>query len=118
MLVKSVSFLSASTKSINPVQKYPHITELFACTRNVSFDVFILDTFFNFFRNMFNAEAIKINNFILFTKQSNPMCTYVCIFVKVYYISPILYFIRQIVSRTNTIKSWFHSILLLYFNIC
>ena len=35
MLVKSVSFLPASIKSMNPWQKYPHITELFACTRKI-----------------------------------------------------------------------------------
>ena len=35
MLVKSVSFLPASIKSINPMQKYPHITELFACTQKI-----------------------------------------------------------------------------------
>ena len=32
MLVKSVSFLPASIKSMNPMQKYSNITELFACT--------------------------------------------------------------------------------------
>ena len=35
MLVKSVSFLPASMKSINPMQKYPHIIELFDCTRKM-----------------------------------------------------------------------------------
>ena len=35
MLVKSVSFLPASIKSMNPMQKYSHITELFACTRKM-----------------------------------------------------------------------------------
>ena len=31
-LVKSVNFLLANIKSMNPVQKYPYIIELFACT--------------------------------------------------------------------------------------
>ena len=35
MFVKSVNFLPASIKSINPMQKYPHITELFPCTRKM-----------------------------------------------------------------------------------
>ena len=35
MLVKLVSFLPASIKSINPMQKYPHIIELLACTQKV-----------------------------------------------------------------------------------
>ena len=30
-IVKSVEVLPASIKSINPMQKYPHITELNAC---------------------------------------------------------------------------------------
>ena len=35
MLVKSVSFLHATIKSMNPMQKYPHIIELFAWTRKM-----------------------------------------------------------------------------------
>ena len=35
MLVKSVKFLPARKKSMNPVQKYPHIAELFLCTRKM-----------------------------------------------------------------------------------
>ena len=31
-----------------------------------------------------------------------------------YYISPILYFFRQIISWKNSIKSWFHLIILFY----
>ena len=30
-LVKSVGFLPLSIKSINPIQKYPHFTESYAC---------------------------------------------------------------------------------------
>ena len=35
MLVKSVSFLPASIKSMNLMHKYPHISELFAFTRKM-----------------------------------------------------------------------------------
>ena len=35
MHVKSVSFLPASIKLMNPTQKRPHIIELFACTRKM-----------------------------------------------------------------------------------
>ena len=35
MHVKSVSFLPASIKLMNPMQKRPHIIELFACTRKI-----------------------------------------------------------------------------------
>ena len=43
-LVKSVSFLPASIKSLNPIQKYPHITELFACTRKMLTIMFLFPT--------------------------------------------------------------------------
>ena len=33
MFVKSVRFLPASIKLMNPMQEYSHITELFACTQ-------------------------------------------------------------------------------------
>ena len=35
MFVKSVSFLPASIKSMTPMQKYSHNTELFACIRKM-----------------------------------------------------------------------------------
>ena len=35
MLVKPVSFLTASIKPMNPLQKHPHIIELIACTLNM-----------------------------------------------------------------------------------
>ena len=41
MLIKSVSFLSASIKSMNPVQKYPHIIESFDCTRKMLAFIFL-----------------------------------------------------------------------------
>ena len=44
MFEKSVSFLPKSIKSINPMQKYPHITELFACTRKMLAIMFLIPT--------------------------------------------------------------------------
>ena len=41
MFVKSVNFLPASTKSMNPMQKYPHIIELFASTRKMAATMFL-----------------------------------------------------------------------------
>ena len=35
MFVKSVGFLPACIKSMNAMQKYPHITESFVCTRKM-----------------------------------------------------------------------------------
>ena len=112
-------FFTASIKSMNPMQKYPHIIELFACTWKMLALMFLFPIiFFNFFRNMLNTKNIKINNFISSTKYSNPMCVYFCIFIKFYYISPILYFFRLIVSRINTIKLRFILIIALYFKVC
>ena len=68
MFVKSVNFLPGSIKSMNPMQKDPHITELFAYTRKMLAFVLISNKFFNFFRNMFNTKTIKIKGFISNTK--------------------------------------------------
>ena len=46
MFVKSVSFLPASIKSMNPIQKYPHIIELLACTRKILAIMFLFSTNF------------------------------------------------------------------------
>ena len=35
MLVKSVNILPVSIKSMNPMQKHPHITELVICTQKM-----------------------------------------------------------------------------------
>ena len=52
MFVKSVSFLHASIESMNPMQKYPHITELFACTRKMLAIMFLFLT--NSFKFLIN----------------------------------------------------------------
>ena len=44
MFVKSVNFLPGSIKSMNLMRKYPHITELFACTRKVLAVMFLFPT--------------------------------------------------------------------------
>ena len=44
MLLKSVSFLPSSIKSINPMQKYPQITESFACTQKMFAFMFLFFT--------------------------------------------------------------------------
>ena len=41
MFVKSFNFLPASIKSINPMQKYPHITESFASTQKLFASMFL-----------------------------------------------------------------------------
>ena len=46
MPVKSVSFLPASIKSMNPMQKYLHITESCACIRKMLAIMFLVPTNF------------------------------------------------------------------------
>ena len=67
--------------------------------KNVWHDLFMPDKFYNFFRNILNTKTIKINDLLFVTKENNTVCTNICIFIKVYYISPIFYFFRQIISR-------------------
>ena len=91
---------------MNPMQKYPHNIEI------CFFSCFMPNNFSNFFRNIFNSETVKINHSNIFTIQSNAMCTNICIFNNVYYICPILYFFRKIISRINSIESRFILIIL------
>ena len=44
-------------KSMNPVQKYPHIIELFTCILNMF--VFMPNKCFDIFENIFNNEVSK-----------------------------------------------------------
>ena len=41
MFVRQTKVLPASMKSINPMQKYPYIIELFHCTRKMSAFMFL-----------------------------------------------------------------------------
>ena len=43
-LVKSVNFLFASIKSMNPMQKYPQVIELLACTLKILAFMFLFPT--------------------------------------------------------------------------
>ena len=44
MFVKSLTFLPAGIKSMNPMQKYPHITEFFPWTRKMLAIMFLFQT--------------------------------------------------------------------------
>ena len=44
MLVKSISFLPTSIKSMNPMQKYAYIIESFACTAKMLAIMFLFPT--------------------------------------------------------------------------
>ena len=59
-------------KLMNSMQKYPHITELFACTQKILAFIFSFPINSLISSGIFNTEAIEINNFIfLQNKQSN-----------------------------------------------
>ena len=131
--VNSVKVFPASIKSINPMQKKSaHYWIICLYSENICCYVFILqsitkwrtkgegqrtiDKWFNFFRNMFYTKRIEISNIIILHIQSNPMSSNIRVFIKIYYISPILYF-SEIIYRISIIKSWFILIILLYFKI-
>ena len=62
----SVKVFSAKIKLINPIQKFPHIIDSYACILKIFFlNVFITDKCFNFFWNMFYFKTIKISNIII-----------------------------------------------------
>ena len=117
--IKSVNCLPASIKSMHPVKKYPQIIDLFFCTRKMLAIMFLFPT--NSLISSGTCSTPKLSKLtISFLLQSKAiqMCAYMYIFIKVYYVCPILYFFRQIVSRINTIKSWLILIILLYFKVC
>ena len=63
-------------------------------SKYVCFYVFMLSNFLNLFGNMLNSKTVKVNNFSFSTKESNPMCTSISMFINVFYINSILFFIR------------------------
>ena len=113
MSSKSVKFLPASNKPINPIQKYPHITCLYS--RNIYYIYRFINKSFNIFWNMFNSKTIKKRIIIIQCMQNNPMSFNTRMLIKIYYIWPILYLIWYIIYRTNTSKSRFILIIVLYF---
>ena len=91
-LVKPIKVLPVIIKLLKLMQKSPHITELFACVMNV----FVSSDCLNLFRNVFNSKTVKINSNFIRDIQSNPMSSNICIFIKICYIYPILYFLGEL----------------------
>ena len=83
--VKSVKLLSLSTKSIKPIQKYPHIIESYASVLKLFVFMFLC-------YDVFNTKTIKISIVIIRFIQSNPMSSNIRIVIKIYYICLMLYF--------------------------
>ena len=81
MLLKSISFLPASIKSMNPMQKYPHITELFACTRKILAIMFLFPT--NSLISSGTCSTPKLSKFLLHNKaiQYVPTFAYLSRFI-------------------------------------
>ena len=98
MLVKSVNFLPASIRLMNPMQKYPHITESFACTRKMLASMFLFLT-----NSLILQEHIQHQNyrnkqfhFCYKIKQSN-VCLHLHIHQGLLH-KPHPLFFRQIIS--------------------
>ena len=71
MLVKSVKLLSLSIKSINPIQKYPHITESYACIlKMLAIMFFLLIIFLISFGICSTPKLSKYVTVLLFTDNA------------------------------------------------
>ena len=71
MLVKSVKLLSLSIKSINPIQKYPHITESYACIlKMLAIMFFLLMIFLISFGICSTPKLSKYVTVLLFTDNA------------------------------------------------
>ena len=70
-------------KSINSIQKYPHITESYACIPKMFVLMFfIVNKCFNFFWNVFYTKRIKISNIVIHM-ESNPMSFNIRVLIKI-----------------------------------
>ena len=76
-LACSNKLLPYNIKSINSIQKFPHMIESYACTLKIFVVIFLLPiNFLSFFRNMFNPESIKVCYIIIIHIQVYPMTSY------------------------------------------
>ena len=95
-------------KSINPVQSYLHIMELYACILQIFVMICICI-------NVFNSRTIKGCCMKTINMQSYPLSSYLLILI-IYYIGPILY-LYLIIFWINTIKFGFILKISLFFKI-
>ena len=95
-------------KSINPVQSYLHIMELYACILQIFVMICICI-------NVFNSRTIKKCCMKTINMQSYPLSSYLLILI-IYYIGPILY-LYLIIFWINTIKFGFILKISLFFKI-
>ena len=84
-LVKSVKLLPLSIKPINPIQKYPHITESYACSLKTFAIMFLLlINFLTYFGICSTPKLLKYVTVLLFTY--NAMSSNIRILIKINYI--------------------------------
>ena len=95
-------------KSINSVQSYLHIMELYACILQIFVMIRICI-------NVFNSRTIKECCMKTINMQSYPLSSYLLILI-IYYIGPILY-LYLIIFWINTIKFGFILKISLFFKI-
>ena len=95
-------------KSINSVQSYLHIMELYACILQIFVMICICI-------NVFNSRTIKECCMKTINMQSYPLSSYLLILI-IYYIGPILY-LYLIIFWINTIKFSFILKISLFFKI-
>ena len=77
-------------KSNTKISKHYWIICLYS--KNICFYFFITVECSDLFWNIFYSKIIKISNIIILYAQSNPMSSNIRVLIKIYYISPILYF--------------------------
>ena len=71
---------------MNPIEKYPHITESHACILKMFAIMFLLlIIFFHFFGDMLYSKAIKVCHSFVIYIYIHPMSSNIRIFIKIYY---------------------------------
>ena len=104
-LVKSVKLLSLSIKPINPIQKYPHIIESYARSLKMFAIMLLLLINFLFLSEFAQPQSYQSMSRFCYLHLIYPMSSNIRILIKINYISPIFYFIKQIISRINSDNS-------------
>ena len=100
---------------MTPLQKYPHITELFACTRKRL--AFIFSFLINYFISSGTCSTPKLSKYTISLLLQNKaiQCVLTCAYLW-RFITYVLSF-RHIISWNNFIKSWFILTILLCFKV-
>ena len=108
IMCKPQQFLSSQTEIEDNFKNWlfgvflwPASWILWLYSKNLCYNCRFQNKFFDFFWNMFYIKTVKISNIIIQCIQRNPMSSNFKVLIAIYYIWPILYFIREITSRIN-----------------